>query len=188
MWSASYPTPEMRCRGSVAAYVRHLQSGSLVAADVGLRELTRYLQEEPFLLVLEGRTISGLVTATDLGRPAARPTIDLLLAQLEIALADVVRHRFPDQRRAVVLLSEGRQTRHAELISELRDADEFIDDVAALSLKGFSPWSVKRRTSRVTSQATGSGGTSFAVWACSGNDVMHPVRDFHEASTEAYGS
>jgi hypothetical protein len=173
---------ELRRQGSVAEYVHHLETGLLVAADVGLRELMRYLRDEPFLLVLEGRLISGLVTATDLGRPAGRTYFYLLLSQLEIALADVVRYRFPEQRLALALLSDNRRAKHSELIVQLRQRDDFIDDVAALALVDLLTVVGKKRdlahhfTGNWTWTALTSGMGSFR------NDVMHPAKDFHKAS------
>jgi hypothetical protein len=144
----------------------------------------RYLQEQPFLLVLEGRSISGLVTPVDLGRPAARTYFYLLLAQLEIALAEVVRRRFPEQNRAVALLNYRSRTRHAELVTELRRHDDFIDDVAALFLADLLV--VVSRTPELGHHFAGVGKWGDLIRGVGQfrNAVMHPVREFHEASRE----
>ena len=174
---------DMRPQGLVGTYVHHLEARSFVAADVGLCKLMSYLQEEPFLLVLDGHEISGLVTAADLGRPAARTYFYLLLAQLESALADVIRNQFPDQRRAVDLLSLGRQKGHAELVDRLRQRDDFIDDVAALSLGDLLV--VVGKTSDLVQHFEIVSSWRHLVRGLGSfrNDVMHPVRDVNEAST-----
>ena len=85
---------DLRRVGQVGAATKPLHDGSVISGDVGLPDLLAYLQLEPVLFVLEGRSIAGLVTPTDLGRPAARTYFYLLLAQLEIALAALVRRLY----------------------------------------------------------------------------------------------
>jgi hypothetical protein len=106
----------------------------MVSADTAISDAVRHLCDQPFLLVLQGRTVAGFVTPADLGSAAGLTHYYLLLAALEIALARLARATHPRREHAVKLLSERRRAKHAALVAELRATDDFIDDIAALSL------------------------------------------------------
>jgi len=162
-----------------------LHECAVVSADTGLPDVLRFLQEDPFLLVLEGRHVGAILTPADLGRPASRTYFYLLLAQLEIALAAVIRQDYPDQALALTMLTPERQESIQGLLSDLRARDDLIDEVAALSLTDLlrvaasndaykdvfvsGPWSWRSLSGELG---------RFR------NDVMHPVREFREASPE----
>lgn len=168
--------------------VAPLHDGSVISADVGLPDLLAFLQVEPVLFVLEGRSISGLVTPADLGRPASRTYFYLLLAQLEIALADLVRLSYPDQDRALSHLTPDRRTKITKLAEHLRGGDELIDTVATLSLTDLIRIVGSDPAQRATYVADG------WSWRRLTNDlgefrddVMHPVRDFRTATPVGMG-
>jgi hypothetical protein len=160
-----------------------LHAGLLVASDVAISDLIRFLVEQPFLFMLQGRAITGLITAADLGRPAARTYFYLMLSQLEIAVADVVRATFLNQEDAVTLLSTGRKEKHAKLVGALKTQDEFIDDVAALSLMDLL--SIIGRVPRLRVHFESERGLRALTRGVAGfrNDVMHPARQFGPATT-----
>lgn len=156
-----------------------LNATLMVSGDTSLGELVGHLREEPFLFVLEGRRVVGFVTPADLGSAAGRTHYYLLLAALEITLANLVRHAYPEPGHAVALLSEGSRKRHEQIATELRTKDEFIDDIAALSLADMLHVAATIPGFRVEASSSG---RSWAWLKRSlvgfRNDVMHPVRDF----------
>ena len=165
-----------------------LHECAVVSADTGLPDVLRFLQEDPFLLVLEGRHVGAILTPADLGRPASRTYFYLLLAQLEIALAAVVRQDYPDQALALTELTAKRQESIRKLLGDLRASDDLIDDVSAFSLTDLLRVAAANDTYR---EAFVSGGWSWRVLNAElgrfRNDVMHPVRDFREASPVGMG-
>lgn len=165
-----------------------LHECAVVSADTGLPDVLRFLQEDPFLLVLEGRHVGAILTPADLGRPASRTYFYLLLAQLEIALAAVVRQDYPDQAHALTELTAKRQESIRKLLGDLRASDDLIDDVSAFSLTDLLRVAAANDTYR---EAFVSGGWSWRVLNAElgrfRNDVMHPVRDFREASPVGMG-
>lgn len=160
-----------------------LHECAVVSADTGLPDVLRFLQEDPFLLVLEGRHVGAILTPADLGRPASRTYFYLLLAQLEIALAAVVRQDYPDQSLALTELTVQRQESIRRLLGDLRSSDDLIDEVAAFSLTDLLRVAGANDAYR---EVFVSGGWSWRVLSTElgrfRNDVMHPVRDFREAS------
>jgi hypothetical protein len=174
-------------RGQVDDHVRPLYDGYVVSAGTALHSLFELMQDEQFVLVLEGSEFIGALSPVDLGRPPARTYFYLLLAQLEISLAEVVRHHFPDQARAVALLDQGRRLTQRELVDKLRADDDFLDDVAALGLADLlqvarcAPELASRFEAREVRWAQMKGLGHFR------NDVMHPVRDFLGATNVDVG-
>lgn len=171
--------------GSVRDQFRPLFECSMVSADVGLVDVLGFLQDDPFLLVVEGRSISALITPSDLGRPASRTYFYLLLAQLEIALAAWARAKYPDQGEALLELTPSRQAKVRELLADLRQSDSLIDVVAALSVTDLVRIAGRDAECRELWLS--------GKWSWTGlqddlgdfrNDVMHPVRGFQEATQE----
>lgn len=174
---------DLRRGMTVGDFSSGLHECAVVSADTGLPDVLRFLQEDPFLLVLDGRHVGAILTPADLGRPASRTYFYLLLAQLEIALAAVVRQDYPDQSLALNELTLARQESIRELLGDLRASDDLIDEVAALSLTDLLRVAA---ANDLYKEAFVSGAWSWrALHTELGrfrNDVMHPVRDFREAS------
>ena len=91
-----------------------------------------YLHDRPFLFVVEGREITGLVTPSDLNKQPGRTYFYLLIANLEIAIAEMVRSHFANQSDALGLISKSRRGSVASRLAELRTGDVDADVVAAL--------------------------------------------------------
>jgi CBS domain-containing protein len=171
--------------GDVRDVMRPLDSRMLVSSDTGLLDVASFLADQPFLFVVHGRTISGFVTPADMGAAPARTHFYLLLAGLEIRLAALVRATFADQSEAISLLPKGRREKHEQLAAVLRAEDEFLDDVAAVSLTDLVAIAGKIDSFRA---AIAEAGVSWRQ-ATRGlplfrNDVMHPVRRFIKATRE----
>lgn len=116
----------------IADKVQRLTARVLVSGDAPVAELMTYLEDRPFLFVVEGREIAGLVTPSDLNKQPGRTYFYLLIANFEIAIAEMVRSRFPDQLDALRLISEARQGSVTSRLADLRMGDVDADVVAAL--------------------------------------------------------
>jgi hypothetical protein len=68
-----------------------------VAGDTPLGALMPAMARSPFLLGVEGRAVSGLVTPSDLNKQAGRTYYYLLVAAVEMNLAERIREYFADQ-------------------------------------------------------------------------------------------
>ena len=162
-----------------------LHADLLVSADTPYSDLVQIAREQPFVFVVQGHEIDGFITPNDLGSAPARTHYYLLLAGLEMALAQLIRARYPDQRGAVEALGVGARQRHSKLVAELRKEDAFLDDVAAMSLMDLVNLASKDREFR---DRASEGGRGWG-WLTSGlvafrDDVMHPVRDFTKATED----
>ena len=168
---------------SVGSCAAGLHECAVVSADTGLPDVLMFLQDDPFLLVLEGRNVAAILTPADLGRPASRTYFYLLLAQLEIALAALIRQDYPIQQVALAELTETRRRQVLELLARLRKSDELIDEVAALSLSDLLRIAAANPHYKASfTSAPRSWHQQTLELGRFRNDVMHPVRDFREAS------
>jgi len=127
----STPAPQA---GTVDEYMRVLTADVLVSSDMALPELVELLCEQPFVLVLQGHHIAGLITPVDLFSAPARTHFYLRLACTEMLLAQYLRRVHPDQATAIAQLPASAQNRHRKIAAQLRASDDFLDDIAALSL------------------------------------------------------
>ena len=158
---------------------RPLFDGNVISADMALHDLFALMCRECFLLVLDGQEFIGVLTPSDLGRPPSRTYFYLLLAELEIGLAEVVRHHFPAQEAALALLSPGRRSAQQKLVEELRAQDDFLDDVAALAM--IDLLEVVRKVPELARHYENPTWNMKKLLRGLGvfrNDVMHPVREF----------
>lgn len=179
-------------KSSAAAAVTHvgeclrpLEEDLLVSDATPVAQLFQFMSQEPFLFVVSQRRISGFVTTADLGSSPVRTHFYLLLAASEMAMARLVRREFPDQQRAIELLSERRIAHHVQLIGELRQSDELLDDVAALSFGDLVSICGQNEPLKAWMTANGrSFKTSTKGLALFRNDVMHPVRQFTDGSPQ----
>jgi len=171
--------------GKVSDHMMQLKANVLVSADTPFEHLLADLQAEPLLLVLEERRVIGVVTAEDAGGAAARTHYYLLLARLEMLLAEMIRTLHPDQAQAVGLLSPGRQAKYQEIRAALVKEDLMIDDVACLSLLDLIAIARSDVAYRELATASGRGwGGLVDSLANFRNDVMHPVRTFAKANQD----
>lgn len=167
--------------GAVKEHMRTLASSMIVSADTPVSALVRHLEQEPFLLVLQGREITGFVTPADVGAAPARTHYYLLVSTLEISLHQYLSSLYPDQRDVLGKLSPGARGRQARIEAELRAADQFIDTLSTLSLQDLLDLAGKDPAFRA--RATGTRGWN---WLCDNviafrDDVMHPSRAFARA-------
>jgi hypothetical protein len=92
----------------VAAKIHPIVPADIVSADAPFHDLLRWLGRTP-LFVLEGHRLTGFVTPSDANKQAARSYFYLLVAEVELGLASLIRDRFKPSSAAAALLSEDRR-------------------------------------------------------------------------------
>ena len=94
-----------------------LAGGAIVSGDTPIVDIMQWIHKQRIVFVLEGRDVTGFVTIWDFNKQPARAYYYLVLAGLEIALADMVRCRYgKNQSRLIGHLGS-------------RDADELMERV-----------------------------------------------------------
>ncbi len=119
---------------AVGDHVEAISMGYIVTAQSRLADLMQWLVNDPWLLVVDGRDVSGLVTAADLNRQPARAYMYMLLADFELRLAEVVRSAFADQRAALLLLSNDQQAKINGLMNKALKGGVESDWVSMMGL------------------------------------------------------
>jgi len=79
-----------------------LAGGAIVSGDTPISELMEYIADQRILFVLEGREVSGIITIWDFNKQPARAYYYLVLAGLEIALADLIRWRYGNKQTNLI--------------------------------------------------------------------------------------
>ncbi len=71
-----------------------LAGGAIVSGDTPISEIMEWIADQRILFVLEGREITGIISIWDFNKQPARAYYYLVLAGLEIALADLIRWKY----------------------------------------------------------------------------------------------
>jgi hypothetical protein len=79
-----------------------LAGGAIVSGDTPIAEIMEWIADQRILFVLEGREIAGIVSIWDFNKQPARAYYYLVLAGLEIALADLIRWRYGNNQSNLV--------------------------------------------------------------------------------------
>jgi len=121
--------------GSIGDHLEPLRGSFLVTSDSKITNSMRWLATDPWLVVVDGQDISGIITPSDLNRQGARTYFYLLVADFEIRLAEAVRERFEDQADAIALLPTKRRHNVERLRERAAAGDIDSDAVAAMFLE-----------------------------------------------------
>jgi hypothetical protein len=92
-----------RSREAVEMRMRPLGDETLISADASITTLLPWVASHPFLFVLDGHVLTGLVTPSDLNKQAGRTYFYLLVAGFELGLAERAR---ADSRPQAVLIGK----------------------------------------------------------------------------------
>jgi hypothetical protein len=125
-----------QCDGPVAEILEPIRASMLVSGDLAIDRLLSHLASDPWLLVVDDRTISGLITPSDLNRQSARVYFYGLLAATETRLADEVRGRIPEDK-ALARIDPDERNKVEENLAKLRKGDVEPDYVAAFYFRGL---------------------------------------------------
>jgi hypothetical protein len=105
-------------RGTVDSLAKPIDAARLATANLGLAEGIMLLREARFFFVISGNTLDGIVTHSDLQRPAVgMVTLSLILAA-EAGMNPIIElHHGPDWPR---VLSPGRRERAQNVLEQRR--------------------------------------------------------------------
>ena len=156
----------------------------LVSADATVASLLGWLATSPFLFVLDGRDITGFVAPGDLNKQPGRTYFFLLLAELEIGLAEVVRRLFAAApAQPLELLTPSRRGKVLEQFAKAAAADREPDYVAYFNLTDLLR--VARRSSDMHRLLDIPSGEQWermtGAFVGVRNAVVHGVRDLVDA-------
>lgn len=186
----------VRSKGRVVGYVRRskllkadpeqpirnvtnsLAGGAIVSADTPIAELMGWIADQRILFVLEGREISGIVTIWDFNKQSARAYYYLVLAGLEIALADLIRWRYGNNQSNLIAHLGRRDTEELEERMERDRAGAGHGDIVSyLSFKHLLRIFEKERALRMElgRYETNKWNSMTKPLGELRNEVMHPV-------------
>ena len=158
-----------------------LAGGAIVSADTPIAQLMEWISSRRILFVLDGRDITGFVTIWDFNKQPSRAYLYLILAGLEIALADLVRWRYgKDQGRVVGFLGGNDADAVLERVRSDQDADADADLVSYLNFKHLLRIFEKDRALRAELGKYSQEKWKSFTWPLGElrNEVMHPVSSF----------
>ena len=113
-----------------------LAGGAIVSGDMPISDLMEWIPKQRIVFVLEGREVTGLVTIWDFNKQPARAYYYLVLAGLEIALADLVRWRYGKNQTNLIAHLGGRDTEDLnERMGRDRSSSGHSDLVSYLNFK-----------------------------------------------------
>jgi hypothetical protein len=156
-----------------------LGSGNVVSADASIGQLMEWILDPGFLFVLEGRDITGFISVSDFNKQPVRGYLYLLLARLEVGLAELTRRRFSNQEDALRLLPQaGRKVVRDRYEGDRRESEES----ELLAYFDFSDLiEVVTEDDELRRQVSGRSRNGWSAYAGGlvqlRNDVMHPVRN-----------
>ena len=116
-------------RGTVKDRMRALSEDVLIGADAGILDFVRTADRHPCRLVVSGSEISGLVTLSDLQKLPVRAALFAAVTLLEMTMADAIRREFDGSNEWTKRLSDNRQSKFRDKVSQSSDDDGFIEDL-----------------------------------------------------------
>jgi hypothetical protein len=113
-------------KGTVRDHYTPLSEDLLVGEGASILDFITEADERPCRLAVSGRQINGLVCLSDMQKLPVRATLFAVVTGFELAMADLIRARFPDASW-MDQLSKGRQAKIKEQISGSQNADGFVE-------------------------------------------------------------
>ncbi|TVS16671.1 MAG: CBS domain-containing protein [Gammaproteobacteria bacterium] len=107
----------------------------VIGADASIFEFVMQADERPTRLVVSGHKVAGLISISDLQQLPVRAALFTLITGLEIAMAKRIEAEWPDDSDAWKgLLSGARRADLEKKISEARQSDNFVSEIALTQL------------------------------------------------------
>ena len=101
------------CEGSIEKCFHRLDESMLISAQEPLTQFIPLMAKRPpYRLVLQGGSIRGIVTRSDLLKLPVRVFVFTLVTHLELLMTDIIRKKYPDdenENRWLRYLTEARQ-------------------------------------------------------------------------------
>lgn len=123
---------------SVMSALRPLQDCAIVSTDAPIADVLELLSKEGLVFTVGDLGLSGFVTPSDLDRHAVRSHFYLLVAAVEMALADIVRHAVSEDQ-VIARIRGDLLNRWRVATAENREADAveylYLGDLTALFLE-----------------------------------------------------
>ncbi|HET7035954.1 MAG TPA: hypothetical protein VFI42_09770 [Thermomicrobiaceae bacterium] len=117
--------------GTVVEHMRPLDDSMLVSAAEPLASYVRHAGDSDYRLVLQGISIRGIVTRTDLLKLPVRLFIFGLVTHLEAVMSRIIRRYYPEPELWLPFLTDDRQERVLEKVQKrdkpLLELAEFCD-------------------------------------------------------------
>ena len=108
-----------------------LSEDHLIGADAGIIDFVATADEHEARLVVSGGEVTGLVTLSDLQRLPVRAAIFMQLTSLEIAMAQRIEAKWPDDPAGWLgLLNEPRRRKVREKVDTAKREDLFVSEIA----------------------------------------------------------
>ena len=156
-----------------------LAGGAIVSGDTPIAEIMDWIAEQRILFVLEGREITGGISIWDFNKQPARAYYYLVLAGLEIALADLIRWKYGNNQANLIARLGSRDV---EELNERMDRDRagsgHEDVVSYLNFKHLLRIFEKDRALRMElgKYETNKWNSMTKPLGELRNEVMHPVK------------
>lgn len=169
---------------TVADVLSPLGADLLISGDATVADLLSWLSVAPLLFVVDGHDVTGFVTPGDLNKQPGRAYFFLLLTELEIGLAEIVRRLYRGApSRPLELLTKGRRNKVFSLYAKAVAADREPDYVAYFNLADLLR--VMRRSSEASLllgiESSASWERTTGAFVQVRDAVVHGVRDLVDA-------
>lgn len=166
-------------RARVGSVMTTFGPDNVVSADAPVASLLEWIIGPGLLFVLDGREISGFVTVADFNKQPARAYFYLLLATIEIGLADLARHRFgAEQTDLLALLGHEEAEAMEQSMALDREANLEGDHVSYLEFSQLLRIVGRDRELLASVSYQSRNAWENATGALVGlrHEIMHPVR------------
>ena len=120
----------------IAADYEPLSEALVIGADTPIVEFLKTADDQPTKLVVSGDRIAGLVGLADLQQLPVRAALFTLIASLEIAMANWINAKWPDDSRSwLAILSPGRRMKVLKNIQRFKDSESFVGEILFTEFK-----------------------------------------------------
>jgi hypothetical protein len=114
-------------QGLVEDIMRPLSEEILIGADASIWAFVRDADFQRFRFVVSGPEISGLVSLSDLQRLPVRAALFAMVTHFEMVMAEVIRSEFERDGDWVRRLSQGRQEKLRDKVTNAKSEDSYVD-------------------------------------------------------------
>ena len=119
----------------------------MIGADASIIDFVKVADQRPTRLVVSGDRVAGLVSLSDLQQLPVRAALFTLITRLEMAMAERIEKEWDGDDRMGWLgfLSEDRRARIVEAISNAKEENGFVSEIAFSQLSDKSTIIVKKQ-------------------------------------------
>lgn len=160
--------------------IHRLNASIMVSGSAGVLDVMDVLRQKPLAFVVDGRHVTGFVTASDLNKHPARAHFYLLLADLEMSLAEAVRGRYSNETMPLGVLNATERRKVMKRLERDRRENLAVDVVAGMDLAHLLAVAGQDRGLRSAFRSRSP--RAWEEWAEElvhlRNAVMHPVLSF----------